>query len=70
MEFFYRAGGPMDWKEAKIHFDTVRQNYLELDGVQGVNLQFALRMIFEPLNRRYESGERSPELYEKMIGVK
>ena len=60
----------LDWNKAKTHFDTVKQEYLDLDGTTGVNVQFALKIVFEPLARRYNSGERTPELHEDMMGVK
>lgn len=60
----------MDWDKAKSHFDKIRQTYLDLEGVTGVNTSFALRIFFEPLAKRYSSGERSLELYDEMMRVK
>lgn len=58
-----------DWVEAKKRFDSVRQQYLDLQGVPGVNTTLALRMFFEPLAKRYNSGERTDDLYDEMCGV-
>jgi len=58
-----------DWKKAKERFDTVRSQYQELEGVPGVNTTFALRAVFDPLAIRYNSGERTKELYNEMLSV-
>jgi len=42
---------------------------MDLEGIPGVNISMALRFTFDPLARRYNSGERTPELYEEMISV-
>ena len=57
------------WQEAKKHFDGIRQIYMDLDGTPGVNVQFALRFTFDPIAKRYNAGERTPELYEEMMSV-
>ena len=59
----------MNWEKAEIHFDEVRKLYLDLEGVSGVNTTFALRVTFDPLAKRYNSGERTEDLYEDMMGV-
>jgi len=59
----------MDWDRAKEHFDEVRNQYQDLEGVPGVNTSMALRLSFDPLAKRYNSGERTSELYEEMMGV-
>lgn len=58
-----------DWKKAKERFDTVRSQYQELEGVPGVNTTFALRAVFDPISKRYDSGERTKALYDEMISV-
>lgn len=58
------------WVEAKQRFDRVRQSYLDLEGVPGVNSTIALRMVFDPIALRYNSGERTHELYDAMRSVK
>ncbi len=58
-----------DWKKAKQRFDTIRKQYQDLDGLPGVNVTFALRIVFEPLAKRYNAGERTQELYDAMIDV-
>jgi len=60
----------MDWDKAKEHFDYVRKQYQDLEGVVGVNTTLALRITFDPLAKRYNSGERSEELYNDMLSVK
>lgn len=59
----------LDWNEAKSHFDAVRQIYQDLEGLTGANTTAALRIVFDPLAKRYNAGERSAELFEKMMDV-
>ena len=59
----------MDWAKAKQHFDQVRQIYQDLQGLNGVNTTLALRIVFDPLGRRYNRGERTKELYGRMMAV-
>lgn len=59
----------MNWDHAKAHFDEVRQQYLDLEGVPGVNTTLALRLTFDPLAKRYNAGERTQALYDAMLGV-
>ncbi len=57
------------WAKAKKHFDETRQHYLDLEGMPGVSVAFALNFVFKPLSERYNRGERTQELYESMMGV-
>ncbi len=57
------------WVAAKAHFDAVRKQYQDLEGTPGVNTTLALRLTFDPLARRYNSGERSLELYSEFISA-
>jgi len=59
----------LDWEKAKKHFDCVYQSYLGLRDTPGVNVEFALNYVFEPMKRRFEGGERTLELYEEMNEV-
>jgi hypothetical protein len=59
----------LDWTKAKAHFDEVRSQYQELEGMPGVNTTFALRAVFDPLARRYNGGERTQEIYDAMLAV-
>lgn len=59
----------MDWDKAKEHFDTIRKDYQDLEGLPGVNTSLALRIVFDPLAKRYNAGERSQELYDAMMQV-
>jgi len=59
----------MDFEKAKQHFDEIRKEYQDLEGVKGVNTTLALRFVFDGLARRYNEGERSMELYISMMGV-
>ncbi len=59
----------LDWDKAKNHFDEYRKIYQDMEGTPGVNATFALRFTFDPLARRYNSGERTQELYEAMMDV-
>jgi hypothetical protein len=58
------------WISAKEHFDTVRQSYLDLDGIPGVNVSVALNLVFRPLSKRYNGGERTQALYDEMLSVR
>jgi len=59
----------MDFDEAKKHFDEIRKQYEDLEGKVGVNTTMALRLVFDPLARRYNEGERTVDLYMRMMGV-
>jgi hypothetical protein len=60
----------LDWAKTKAHFDYMRSEYQELEGKPGVNTTFALRMVFDPLAKRYNRGERTRELHDEMLAVK
>lgn len=59
----------MDWRKPKKHFDIMRKYYQDLGGVKGINTTIALRMVFDPLAKRYNSGERTQKLYDEMMAV-
>lgn len=59
----------LDWDAVKRHFDTVRKQYMDLQGLPGVNTTLALRLTFEPLAIRYNAGERTQELHDAMASV-
>jgi hypothetical protein len=59
----------MDWDKAKEYFDKIRKQHQDMEGVPGVNTSIALRVTFDPLSRRYNSGERTGELYGEMMSV-
>jgi len=59
----------LDWTSAKKHFDGVERQYLDLRGVQGVNVEIALAGVFAPLSERYNKGERTVELHDAMRSV-
>ncbi len=59
----------MNWDEAKRHFDKIRKRYQDLEGTPRVNTTIALRITFDPLSIRYDSGERSQALYDAMLSV-
>lgn len=59
----------LNWDEAKTHFDEIRKLYQDLEGMPGVNTSLGLRLTFDPLSRRYNSGERTKELHEQMMAV-
>lgn len=54
----------MDWEEAKIHFYFMMKEYEKIPSGA-----LALLIVFYPLAERYESGERTKELYEEMMNV-
>jgi len=60
---------PDDWHEATAHFFATMRRYQDLMGAPTVVVGPALLVTFEPLARRYESGERTRELFEAMQAV-
>lgn len=59
-----------EWAEAKEHFDCVFGFYKDLlGGAIGVQVLPAITIVFLPLARRYNTGERGRELYEAMLEV-
>ena len=59
----------MDFEVAKAHFDDVRKQYEDLEGVAGLNTTFALRVTFDPLAKRFNAGERTEDLFSAMMSV-
>lgn len=57
------------WQQAKARFDETKRVYEEMEGTPGVNTSLALLAVFAPLERRYEGGERTPDLYDSMMSV-
>ena len=57
------------WQAAKEHLDETVAVYESLLLRPGSNVSFALNYVFAPLLKRYESGERSQDLYDEMAGV-
>lgn len=54
----------MDWKEAEEHFYTMKGIYEEIP--EG---KLALAIVFQPIENRYLSGEKTEELYRDMMEV-
>ena len=59
----------LNWGKAKKHFDEVKKEYQDLKNKPHVNPYFALMIVFDPLLERYDSGERTKELFDKMMAV-
>jgi hypothetical protein len=47
----------------------MRKVYQDLEGKPGVNTTVALRLVFDPLAKRFNSGERTAELPAEMMAV-
>lgn len=60
---------PDDWHEAAAHFFATMRRYQDLMGAPTVVVGPVLLVTFEPLARRYQSGERTRELYDAMLAV-
>lgn len=58
-----------DWEAAYAHFMYYMEMYRSMLGQPDVMVGPALMVVFEPLLRRYNSGERSQKLYDEMMGV-
>ena len=54
-----------DWDKAKEHLETAEKAYTEI-GSAGY---FALNYVIRPLRDRFNSGERTEELYDSIIGI-
>jgi len=55
----------LDWKKAEKHLRTCEKSYTEI-GSPGY---FVLNQVIRPLRDRYNSGERTQELYEEIMNV-
>jgi hypothetical protein len=58
----------MDWEKAEQHVRSVLKQYTDAAGMPSVSVGFGI-MVLEALLRRYTAGERTPELYEAMMGA-
>ena len=54
----------VDWKEAEDCFYTMKRYYEEIP--EG---KLVLAIVFQPIENRYLSGERTEELYRDMMEV-
>ena len=59
----------MEFIVALKHFVTVQSIYIDLIGVPGVDVSFALKNVFNPLARRIKAGERSKKLYKELMAL-
>lgn len=55
----------MDWDRAKAYLDMMISEYESL-GVSGL---FGLIVVLYPLKRRLDSGERTLDLYERIMEI-
>lgn len=55
-----------DWEKAKAYFDEIKRTYNDI----GACGQPALQIVFFPLERRYEQGERTQDLLDAMLSVR
>jgi hypothetical protein len=55
----------MDWKKAEQYLKKMRLRYTE-DGIGGL---LALSTVMNPLLIRFENGERTEELYNKIMSI-
>lgn len=51
------------------NFIDVQNTYIDLIGVPGVSVGFALKNVFSPLARRIKAGERSRKLYKELMAL-
>ena len=54
-----------NWVDAELHLKETRQNYIDI-GTPGLP---ALAFVITPLIKRFESGERTPELHEAIMSL-
>lgn len=58
-----------EWNQAKAHLDEVISEYRSLQGMPGVNVNFALTFVLNPLLNRFKSGEQTDELHESIMNA-
>lgn len=58
-----------DWQQVKAQFDQIKKVYEDTQYTPGCNTTLALRVVFGPLEARYNSDERTQELYDEMAAV-
>ena len=59
----------MDWDAAEKYFQRKALKRLGGIGVEGVQAELVLIAVFFPLANRFNSGERTEDLYNKMMSV-
>lgn len=62
-----------DWEKAKKHLDDIIHLYEgSMQAANGIrtSVDMPLQLYLWPLRRRYDAGERSDELYNKMINAR
>jgi hypothetical protein len=57
------------WDDAWEYFSETFDDYKVMIDQPGVMVGPALMMVFEPLSRRYKTGERTKELYDALMEV-
>jgi len=55
----------LDWKKAEEHLYNIQKLYKSI----GWTGTFALSITINPLVKRFESGERTEELYEEIMSL-
>lgn len=54
------------WKEAANHLNEMIKSYFEMESVARIRLEY----ILIPLRERFNSGERTEELYEQIMACR
>lgn len=60
------AEKPLDWDKAQKYLKTMRHAYTDI-GAAGT---FGLTMVLNPLQIRFEKGERTQKLYDEIMAIK
>lgn len=55
----------LDWAKAERHFNMIYDAYKDLP----VNVGFFGLTVFREIKRRFDAGERTPELFQEMMDV-
>jgi len=63
------AEDSLNWEDTKEYFDSVFDQYKEMLGMPGVMAGPAIMFTFDPLERRYQNGERTKKLHDEMMAV-
>lgn len=59
----------LDWPRAAQRLLEVETQYRALMGMPGVNVEFTLRMVIDPLRVRFNCGERTAALHREIMEI-
>ena len=58
------------WVQAREHLRILKSEYTVLQQMmKNIDTSWVIGMVIDPLAKRYDDGERTPELHKKMMEV-